>query len=167
MERIKSMNGGAVVVQNRFNHAEHVSDGLGKLRHATSESLANVVGRIKPESQLQVLCEDRDALGVYGAQIGVLEAIHEHGLRSLLKSQQGIGSKAKILFEILRNLPHEALERSHAKEKLRRLLVPADLAKSDSPRPVAALLLGLCGRHVDGLTGCLRAQSLARGLHRG
>ena len=99
--------------------------------------------------QLDVLRHDRDALGVDGAQIGVLEEADQIGLRRLLhgnklcflggrerrtthlQGHDGRRLEAQVGLEVLRNLAHEALERQLADEQLRRLLVATDLTQSD------------------------------------
>ena len=78
--------------------------------------------------QLDVLGHDGDALGVDGAQVGVLEQADQVGLRRLLQGQDGAGLEAQVGLEVLRNLADQALERQLADEQLRALLVLADLA---------------------------------------
>jgi len=49
-----------------------------------------------------VLRHDGHALGVDGAEVGVLEQTDEVGLSSLLKGEDGGGLKAQIILEVLR-----------------------------------------------------------------
>ena len=81
--------------------------------------------------QLDVLGHDGDALGVDGAQVGVLEQAHQVRLRGLLQREHGRRLEAQVGLEVLRDLAHQALERQLADEQLRRLLVLADLAQRD------------------------------------
>ncbi|KAI4979186.1 hypothetical protein ZWY2020_015939 [Hordeum vulgare] len=77
--------------------------------------------------ELDVLGHDGDALGVDGAEVGVLEEADEVGLGGLLEGGDGGALEAEVGLEVLRDLPHEALEGQLADEQLRALLVLADL----------------------------------------
>jgi histone H3 len=68
------------------------------------------------------LGHDGDALGVDGAQVGVLEESDEVGLSRLLQGEDGGSLEAEIVLEVLRNLADEALERKLADQKISRLL---------------------------------------------
>ena len=81
--------------------------------------------------ELDVLGHDGDALGVDGAQVGVLEEADQVGLRRLLQGQDGARLEAQVRLEVLRDLADEALERQLADQQLGRLLVLADLAQGD------------------------------------
>ena len=87
--------------------------------------------------KLDVLGHDGHALGVDGAQVGVLEEANKVGLSGLLQSKDGGALEAEVRLEVLGDLANEALERKLADEQLRGLLVAADLAKGDSSWPVA------------------------------
>ena len=78
--------------------------------------------------QLDVLGHDGDALGMDGAQVGVLKQADQVGLGRLLQREDGAGLEAQVGLEVLRNLANQALERQLADEQLRALLVLADLA---------------------------------------
>ena len=91
--------------------------------------------------KLDVLGEDGHTLGVDGAEVGVLEESDEIGLRGLLETHDGRGLEAEVRLEVLGDLPHEVLERLLAQEKLRRLLVAADLAERHGAGAVAVVLL--------------------------
>ena len=54
--------------------------------------------------QLDVLGHDGDALGVNGAQVGVLEQSDQVSLRSLLKRSNGGRLETQIGLEVLRDL---------------------------------------------------------------
>jgi hypothetical protein len=94
-----------------------------------------------PARQLDVLWHDGDALGVDGTQVGVLKQTGEIGLTGLLKGHDCVGLESQVRLEVLGNLPDEALERQLPDEKLRALLVPADLPEGHSARPEAVWLL--------------------------
>ena len=98
--------------------------------------------------QLDVLGHDGDALGVDGAEVGVLEEADEVGLRGLLQGRDGRALEAQVRLEVLGNLADEALEGQLADEQLRALLVAADLAEGDGARAVAVGLSdsARCGR---------------------
>ena len=82
-------------------------------------------------SQLNVLGHDGDALGVDGAQVGVLEQADQVGLARLLEGGHGRALEAQVGLEVLGDLAHQALEGQLADEQLGGLLVAADLAQSD------------------------------------
>ena len=86
---------------------------------------------------MNVLGHDSDALGVNGAQVGVLEQPNQVGLGGLLERQDGRALEAEVGLEVLRNLSDQALERQLANEELRALLVAADLAEGYRARSVA------------------------------
>ena len=92
-------------------------------------------------SELEVPGEDGDAPGVDGAEVGVLEEVHEVGLGRLLHGVEGEGLEAEVRLEVLGDLADEALEREAAEEVVRRLLVLADLAEGDGAGAVAVRLL--------------------------
>ena len=92
--------------------------------------------------QLHVLGHDGDALGVDGAQVGVLEQANQVGLAGLLQGQDGAALEAQVGLEVLGDLADQALEGQLADQQLRALLVLADLAQGDGARAVA---VGLCG----------------------
>ena len=73
-------------------------------------------------SELHVLGHDGDALGVDGAQVGVLEQSDEVRLRGLLQSQDGRALEAQVVLEVLSDLADEALEGELADQKISRLL---------------------------------------------
>ena len=116
--------------------------------------------------QLDVLGHDGDALGVNGAQVGVLEQADQVGLAGLLESGYGRALKAQVGLEVLRDLAHQALEGQLADEQLGGLLVAADLAKRHCTWTISVRLLHTAGSWCA-LTRCLRSQLLAWGLAAG
>eukprot|EP01043_Picozoa_sp_COSAG02_P000006 COSAG02_NODE_1_length_108762_cov_456.708287_6_plen_143_part_00 len=116
--------------------------------------------------QLDVLRHDGDALGVDGAEVGVLEEADQVGLAGLLERQDGRRLEAEVGLEVLGDLADEALERQLADQQLRGLLVLADLAEGDGAGPVAVGLLDAAGRR-GGLARRLGGELLARGLAAG
>jgi len=58
--------------------------------------------------KLNVLGHDGDALGVNGAQVGVLKQAHQIGLRRLLQRRNGAGLETQVGLEVLRNLAPSA-----------------------------------------------------------
>ena len=100
-----------------------------------------------PPSQLDVLGHDGDPLGVDGAQVGILKETDEVGLAGLLKGHNGGALEPQVSLEVLSDLPDQTLEGQLADEKLSRLLVPPDLTKGNSSRPVPVGFLDTsCGR---------------------
>eukprot|EP00962_Isochrysis_galbana_P034821 scaffold11852_cov106-Isochrysis_galbana.AAC.2 len=128
-----------VVLRNTGRDARHRRD-LCAHRNQPGHCLSPLA--TDAAGQLDVLGHDGDALGVDGAQVGVLEEAHK------------------------------ALERELADQELGRLLVPADLTERDGAWAVAVGLLdAACGRgRLAGglggqlLPGRLAAGGLARGL---
>ena len=96
-------------------------------------------------SKLDVLRHDGHALGVDGAQVGVLEETDEVRLGRFLEGEDGRGLEPEVRLEVLGNLAHEALERRLADEELGGLLVLPDLAEGDGSGTVAVGLLDAPG----------------------
>jgi hypothetical protein len=117
-------------------------------------------------SQLNVLGHDCHTLRMDGTQVRILEQPYQISLRSLLQCQHRGALKPQIGLEVLRNLPHQPLERQLADEKLRGLLVLADLPEGHGPRPVSVGLLHTAGSG-GGLASCLGGQLLAGRLASG
>jgi hypothetical protein len=127
-----------------------------------------------PAGELDVLGHDGDAFGVDGAEVGVLEEPDEVRLGGLLKRGDGGALEAEVGLEVLRDLPHQALEGQLADEQLCALLVLADLPEGDGARAEAVRLLHAAGgrrrlaRRLGRqlLPGRLAASGLARRLLR-
>ena len=81
--------------------------------------------------ELDVLGHYGHALGMDGAQIGVLEQADQVCLAGLLESSHGRALEAQIGLEVLSDLAHQTLEGQLADEQLGGLLVAADLAQRD------------------------------------
>ena len=116
--------------------------------------------------QLDVAGHDGHALGVDGAQVGVLEEANQVGLSSLLQGQHGGALEAEVGFELLGDLADEALEGQLADQQVRGLLELADLTQSHGTGAVAVGLLHAAGSG-GGLASGLGGQLLARGLATG
>ncbi len=128
----------------------------------------NCLGALATDAacQLDVLGHDGHALGVDGAQVGVLKQAHQVRLGSLLQRQHGGALEAQVGLEVLGNLTHQALEGQLADEQLRGLLVLADLTQGHCAGPVAMGLLHTAGGGrglARGLGGQLLAGRLATG----
>ena len=92
--------------------------------------------------ELHVLDHDGDALGVDGAEVGVLKYADEVGLTGLLKGEDGEALKAHVLdIESEGGTAYEALKRGLANEEVRGLLVLANFAEGDGARPETVRLL--------------------------
>jgi hypothetical protein len=116
--------------------------------------------------ELDVLGHDGDALGVDGAQVGVLEEADQVGFAGLLQGHDGRALEAQVGLEVLGDLTHEALEGQLADQQLGALLVATDLAEGDRAGAVAMGLLDAAGggrRLAGGLGGELLAGRLASG----
>ena len=94
---------------------------------------------------MDVLGHDGDALGVDGAQVGILEETDEVGLGRFLESHDGRALEAEVSLEVLSDLADQTLEGELADEKLRRLLVSPDLTESHGSWPVTMGLLNTSG----------------------
>ncbi len=116
--------------------------------------------------KLDVLGHDGHALGMDGAEVGVLKKAHEVSLSGLLKRKNSRALEAEISLEILGDLADEALERELADQQLGGFLVTADLAKSHGARAVAVGLLHAASRRrglASGLGGELLSGRFATG----
>ena len=119
--------------------------------------------------QLHVSGDDRDASGVDGAQIRVLEQPDEVGFRSFLKSEHGRALESQVILELGSDLPNEALEGKLSDQELSALLEATDLSQRHSARSVPVRPLdtacgrGLLGRRLvsDVLAGRFAASVLA------
>ena len=139
--------------------------------HVLETELNSLVsGAFTPDAagQLKVLGEDGDALGVDGAEVGVLEQANQVSLRGFLEGHEGGGLNAEVGLHLLGDLADQALEGELADEELGGLLVAADLAESHGARAEAVRLLdprggGGGGLHAGGLGGDVLAGSLAAG----
>jgi hypothetical protein len=116
--------------------------------------------------QLDVLGHDGDALGVDGAEVGVLEEADQVGLGGLLQGEHGGALEAEVGLEVLGDLADEALEGELADEQLRGLLVAADLTESHGTGAVAVGLLHAAGGGC-GLAGRLGGELLSGRLASG
>jgi len=123
-------------------------------------------------SQLDVLWHDGHTLGMDGTQVCILEESNQVSFSGLLKSKHSGALEAEISLEILCDLTDQTLERKLTDQKLRALLVLANLTKRDGTGPVAMRLLhpagggcGLaCGLGRQLLAGCLPSRGLSSGL---
>jgi hypothetical protein len=116
--------------------------------------------------QLDVLGHDGDALGVDGAQVGVLEESDEVGLAGLLQGHDGRALEAQVGLEVLGDFTDQALEGQLADEELGALLVATDLTQSHGSGSVTVRLLDSAGGGcalAGSLGGELLAGSLASG----
>ena len=134
----------------------------------TTRTHAHFLGTLAADSagQLDVLGHDGDALGVDGAEVGVLEETNEVSLRGLLKGHDGGALEAEIGLEILGDLTDETLEGELADEELSGFLVSPDLTESDGSGPVAVRFLhasGGGGGFASGLGGQLLPRGFATG----
>ena len=113
--------------------------------------------------KLNVLGHDGHALGVDGAEVGVLEEANEVSLGGFLEGEHGGALEAEVGLEVLGDLTDQALEGQLADEELRALLVAADLAKGDGAGAVAVGLLHAAGGR-GGLACSLGGELLAGAL---
>ena len=124
--------------------------------------LKNSLGTLAADAsgQLDVLGHDGDALGVDGAQVGVLEETNQVGLRGLLQGHDGAGLETQVGLEVLGDLTDKTLEGQLADEELSRLLVATDLTKSHGTGAVTMGLLDASGGG-GGLASSLGGELLA------
>jgi hypothetical protein len=80
------------------------------------------------------------------AKVSVLEQADKVSLTRLLKRLDGVALEAQFRMIVVCYLAHQPLERELAEEQLGRLLVPADLAQSHSPRAKPVRLLDPASR---------------------
>uniref|UniRef100_A0ACD5ZS07 Uncharacterized protein n=1 Tax=Avena sativa TaxID=4498 RepID=A0ACD5ZS07_AVESA len=134
----------------------------------TAQAATQSLGPLPADAagELDVLGHDGDALGVDGAEVGVLEEADEVCLGGLLQRGDGGALEAEVGLEVLGDLTDEALEGELADEQLRALLVLADLPERDGAGAEAVGLLHPAGGR-GGLAGGLGRQLLPRGLAAG
>lgn len=96
--------------------------------------------------KLNILGHNSNPLSMNCAQVCVLEKPNKVGLSCLLESRDGAALEPKIRLEILRDFPHQSLERQLPYQQLSTLLVLPDLPKSDGPRSEPVGLLHSSGR---------------------
>ena len=112
--------------------------------------------------ELDVLGHDGHALGVDGAEVGVLEEADEVASDASWRARMAEDWN-QVGLEVLGDLADEALEEELADEELGGLLVLADLAESDGTGPVAVGLLDATGGG-GGLASRLGGELLAGAL---
>jgi len=113
--------------------------------------------------ELNVLWHDSHALGVNGAEIGVLKETNKVGLGSLLEGRDGGTLEPEISLEVLRYFTNQALEWELPDQELCALLVLPNLTERHRPWPESVRLLhAASGR--SRLSGGLCRQLLARSL---
>lgn len=98
-----------------------------------------------PASELDISWHESHALGVDGAQVGVLEERDEVIFRRFLQSHDGGGLEAMIRLELLSDLADQTLEGQFAKQEIGGLLVTTDLAEGDRAGAVTVRLLHTTG----------------------
>jgi hypothetical protein len=129
------------------------------------------VNRLSPfsadaASELDVLGHDGHALGVDGAQVGVLEQTDQISLAGLLESHDGRTLESKVGLEVLGYFADEPLERQLADQQFGALLVAPDLAEGHGAGPVTMGFFDAAGGRralAGGLGGELFAGSLSPG----
>ena len=94
--------------------------------------------------QLRVLGHDGNALGMNGAQVGILKQANKVSFRSFLKSKYRRALEMQIILEILSNLTNQALEWCLANQKVRRLLILAIVAVIKRKAWVSVFVLLVC-----------------------
>ncbi|CAN8030878.1 unnamed protein product, partial [Ixodes persulcatus] len=120
-----------------------------------------------PSGQLDVLGHDGHALGVDGAQVGVLKQTHQIcTMTPHLQCTNGSTLETEVRLEVLSNLTDESLKGQFADEQFRRFLVTTDFTEGHSTGPVTMWLLHSArgrGALARGLGGQLLARRLASG----
>uniref|UniRef100_J3LPE7 Uncharacterized protein n=1 Tax=Oryza brachyantha TaxID=4533 RepID=J3LPE7_ORYBR len=95
-----------------------------------------------PPGQLNVLWHDGHALGVNGAQVGVLEETNKVCLRSFLEGKDCMALETQISsnLEVLGDFPNKPLEGQLPDQKLSALLVLANFTGNSSRAVTVGLL---------------------------
>ena len=104
--------------------------------------------------ELDVAGHDGDALGVDGAEVGVLEEGDDVGLGGLLEGAEGVRLETTVGLEVLGDLADEALEGELADEQVCGALVAADLAEGDGAETEGRGLLDALLHGALGLGWC-------------
>lgn len=153
-------------VKNWQSHRRVVYKYTRKERHGTSTQKCLCPLPADSTSQLNILGHDSHAFSMDSTQVGVLEQPDQIRLRCFLQCQNRGTLEPQIRLEVLSNFPYQPLEWQLTDQKLRRLLVLANLTESNSPRPVPVGLLDspCCRRRLPrGLRRQLLPRSLASG----
>ena len=82
-------------------------------------------------SELHVLGHDGDALGVDGAEVGVLEKTNHVGLGGFLEGKDGRGLETELTAVVGGDLTDKSLEGELADEELSGFLESSDLTEGD------------------------------------
>lgn len=125
--------------------------------HTRGSVLATTRLTANATSEVHVLRHDRDPSSMDRTIVRVLEQADEVRLGRLLETQERRRLKTDIRSNLLRDLTHETLEGHLTDQKVRALLVLADLAESHS----AGTITTLRGKRVRGK---LEMRTLARDL---
>eukprot|EP00956_Cyclotella_meneghiniana_P023445 scaffold45672_cov33-Cyclotella_meneghiniana.AAC.1 len=101
-----------------------------------------------------------------GTKIGVLKETNKVGLGGLLEGKHGRSLESQVTLEILSDLPDQTLEGELTDQEIGRLLVAADLTKSNGARTITVGLLHASGGG-GGLAGSLGGELLTGGFASG
>ena len=96
-------------------------------------------------SKLDILWHNSHTLSMNSTQVGILKKTNKVRLTRLLQRQDGGRLETQIGLEILSNLTHKTLEGGLTDQKISRLLILANLTKSDSTGTVTVGLLDTPG----------------------
>ena len=122
--------------------------------------------------KLHVSRHDGHALGMNGAEVGVLEQPNQVSFCGLLQGSDGCRLEADVVVEGVRNLADQTLEWQFAQKQITGLLVSANFSQRNRSRAVAMRLLhashagctltrGLGG---EVLAGCFASMALSSRL---
>lgn len=114
-------------------------------------------GAADSSCQLDVSLHDGDSLRMYGAQIGVVEQMHQKRLGGFLQGQQGVRLPPQFLTDAdgqhgRGNVADKTRERRLAYQQIPGSLVPANLLQCQRARVVSSVFAR------DGITSYLRSQ---------
>lgn len=110
------------------------------MRSGTSKRLL-VLLSTNLAGKLDILGENGHTLGMNSTQVAVRKQFNEVRLGRLLQCGNGRRLESKVRLDVLRQLTNKTLEGETTDQKLTSLLELANLAQSNSARPVPLLLL--------------------------
>merc|ERR1719433_1372284 len=101
-----------------------------------------------------------------GAQVGIFKKSNQISLGCFLESHDSAGLKPQVGLEILSNFTNKSLEGQLANQKLSRLLVTTNFAKSNSTRTITMWFLDSTSSR-SRFPGSFGSQLFARSLSSG
>ena len=104
-------------------------------------SVVDVAVSADSSGEVHILLEDSGALGVDGAEVGVLEDSDDVSFRSFLEGKESLRLESEFVIEIRADASDKSLERGAWKEVADRFLIFLNLSEGDGTWLVSSCLL--------------------------